>query len=149
MTQIGQLADEVKISQAITLTAGAAGTSTIAGSIIDMAGYDGVLVVVQFGAITAGAVTSIKMQQDTVVAFTAAADLLGTGQTIADTADDTVFYIDLKRPLEQFVRLFVSRATQSAVVSAVYYQYRGRTKPAVQPAGVTGEKWISPIEGTA
>lgn len=146
---LGQLIDEVKVTQAVTIAAGAAGTTTIGGAIIDMAGYDGVLVVVQFGAITAGAVTSIKMQQDTVVGFGGAADLAGTNQTIADTDDDKLFYIDLKRPLEQFVRLFVSRATQTATLSAVYYQYKGRSKPAVQPAGVAGEKWISPAEGTA
>lgn len=146
---IANLIDEIKITQAITVTAGAAGLTLINGAALDMAGFDGVLVAVQFGAIAATAVTSIKMQQDTVVGMGAAADLAGTGQTIADTDDDKLFYIDLRRPLEQFVRLVVSRATANATVAATYYQYRARTKPTVQPAGVAGEKWLSPAEGAA
>jgi len=145
---IANLIDEVKFSQAITLTAGASASTAINGTVLDMAGFDGVLVSVQFGAITAGAVTSIKMQQDSAVGMGAAADLAGTGQTIPDTADDTMFCIDLRRPLEQFVRLVVSRATQAAAVAATYQQYRARNKPALQPAGVTVEKWVSPAEGT-
>ena len=143
------LIDDTKLSTAVTPTAGAAGAANINGTILDMAGWDGVLVIVHFGTITAGAATSIKMQQDTVVGFGGAADLAGTGQTILDTDDDKVFYIDLRRPLEQFVRLVVLRATQNSVVTAVYLQYRSRNKPSVQLAAVAGEKWLSPAEGAA
>lgn len=149
MPQTGLLTDDVKFSQAVTLTAGAAGATGINGSVIDMAGWDGVVMLVQFGTITAGAVTSIKAQQDTVVGMGTAADLLGTGQTVVDTADDTVFGIDIRRPSKRFLRLVVSRATQNAVVGATYIQYRGRNRPAVQPAGVTFETFVSPAEGTA
>lgn len=146
---IGLLSDEVKIVQCVTLTAGAAGSSNINGSIIDTTGFYGCLFIVQFGTITAGAATSIKVQQDTVVGFGGAADLQGTAQTVIDTADDTIFYVDLKRPLEQFVRLVVLRATQNAVVGATAILYGARNRPVTQPAGVAGEKWVGPIEGTA
>lgn len=149
MPQMGLLTDDCKITQAITVTAGAAAATAVNGAILDMAGWDGVLMVVQFGAIVAGAATSIKAQQDTVVGFGTAADLLGSGQTVVDTADDTAFVIDIRRPTKRFVRLVVSRATQNATLSAVYIQYRGRNRPAVQPAGVTVEAFVSPAEGTA
>ena len=84
----------MKISTAITPTAGAAGTTDINGTELDMAGWEGVLVIVRFGSITTGAVTSIKMQQDTATGMAAAADLEGTGQTIADSDDDKTFYTE-------------------------------------------------------
>jgi hypothetical protein len=143
------LSDDVKVVQAITITAGAAGLTAINGTVIDTAGYDGVLFVVQFGAIVALAVTSIKAQQDVVVGMGAAADLAGTNQVVADTDDDKIFYIDIKRPLEQFVRLVVSRATANATLAAMAYLYRSRSRPVAHGTGVAGEKFASPIEGTA
>lgn len=143
------ISDEVKVVQAITITAGAAAATAINGTAIDTAGFDGVLFVVQFGAIVATAVTSIKAQQDTVVGMGAAADLAGSNQTVADTDDDKVFYIDIKRPLEQFVRCVVSRATANATCSAVAYLYRSRSRPVTHGTGVAGEKFASPLEGVA
>lgn len=150
MLGAGYLTDHCKVSIAITNTAGAAGTADVNGAILNMAGWDGVLMIVQFGAIVAGAVTSIKAQQDTVVGFGGAADILGSAQTVADTDDDKCFMIDLKRPTEQFVRVVVDRGTQNATCSAVYVQYRGRgPKPVSQGSNVAFEAFHAPAEGTA
>jgi len=143
-----QLSELAKIVPAITITAGAAGTSTpLNGATLDMAGYAGVMIVVTFGAIVSGAVTSFKVQQDTDSAFGTPVDLLGSGQTIADTADDTIFVSDLFKPTKRYVRVVVARATQNATLCAAYYVYGGRTRPAVQT--VTIERFVSPAEGTA
>lgn len=146
-----ELLADVLITQAITATNGAAGTSAINGAIIDMSGYEGVLVIVNTGAITSGAVTSIKMQQDTASAMGGAADLLGTSQTIADTDDEDTFVIDLFKPQERYVRLVVSRATQNAVISAAtYIRYGARTKPVTSAsATINVESHIGVAEGTA
>lgn len=144
------LSKNCKISSAVTPAAGVAGTSAISGTILDMSGYNGVLVVVRMGAITGSAVTSIKMQQDSAAAMGGAADLLGTSQTIADDDDNEIFYIDLYKPEERYVRLYVSRADQNAVVaSAEYIQYEPIAAPVTQPTGTSGELHVSPIEGTA
>jgi len=144
------LIEGVKVSQAITVTAGAAGTSTINGATLDMAGYDGVLMVVTFGAIVATGVQSIKAQQGQQSNLSDAADLLGTGQTVADSDDEKTFYIDLFRPRERYVRVVVPRATANATVaSAEYIQYRARSKPTTQGTNVAGETHKSPAEGTA
>lgn len=146
-----QLSKNCRISQCITTTAGAAGTSAINGSAIDMAGWEGVLFIFTFGAIVSGAVTSIKVQQDTVSGMGTAADLAGSGQTIADTDDDKTFYIDIKSPRERFVRPVVSRATQNATVGSITaIQYGARTAPtAAHGSNVAGEAWVGPAEGTA
>lgn len=145
----GNLLDDVKVSSAVTPTAGASGSSNINGTVLDMSGYRGVVALVHFGAITAGAATSLKMQQDTVVGFGGGADLAGSGITVIDTADDTIYAIDLANPLEQFVRLVILRATQASTVCALYLQYRGRSRPAIAAAVLTAtKKLISPAEGT-
>lgn len=141
---------DLKISSAITPTEGVAAQTAIKGAILDMAGYEGVLMKVRFGAITAGAATSIKAQQSELGTDGDMADLKGTSQTVADDDDGEIFYIDLFRPLDRYVRLYVSRGTQDAVVvSAEYIQYGARQVPVTQGSGVSGEFHVSPIEGTA
>src|SRR6185369_13100905 len=144
-----QLSELAKIVPAITITAGAAGTSTpLNGATLDMLGYTGVMIVVVFGAIVSGAVTSFKVQQDTDSAFGTPVDLLGSNQTIVDTADDTVFISDIYKPTKRYVRVVVSRGTQNATVgSAGYFVYGGRSRPATQTATI--ERFVSPAEGTA
>lgn len=144
------LSEDIKISTAITPTAGAANTTAITGTTLDMAGWDGVLILVRMGTITSGAVTSIKAMQGTTTSPTT--DLEGTSQTIADTATDKHFYIDLFRPSKRYVALYVSRGTQNAVVaSASYIQYRSNSPlpNSTHGTGVTGEAFVTPAEGTA
>lgn len=144
------LSKQIKITQAITPTDGAAGTADINGTILDMQGFEGVLVEVVFGTITSGAVTSIKMQQDTASGMGTAADLTGTAQTVADDDDEQIFYIDLYKPVERYVRVVVDRGTQNAVVaSATYFQYGAHDQPVSHGATVSGETHVSPAEGTA
>ena len=145
-----QLSNEVAITQVITPTAGAAGTTDIEGSEIDMANFEGVMFLITFGAITGSAVTSVKAQQDTATGMASAADLEGTSQAVADTDDGDTFVIDVFRPLERFVRCYVDRATQNAVVAnALAIQYGGRVKPTTNGSTVNKELHVSPAEGTA
>lgn len=143
------LSKDNKISSAVTITAGAAGATSINGSILDMEGFEGVLVKVQTGAIVAGAVTTIKMQQDSASDMSGAQDLAGTEQVIADNDDDKTFYIDLYKPAKRFVRLVIPRATQNATVAATYEQYGARKRPVTHGTSVAGETHVSPAEGTA
>jgi len=144
------LSKDAKISIAITPTSGAAGTSDIEGVTLDMAGFESVLMLVTFGAITSGAATSIKAQQGSTSHMSDAADLAGTAQTIADTDDDKTFYIDLVKPTERYVRLYVDRGTQNAVVSsALYIQYNPKKAPASHGANVSGEIHAGLAEDTA
>ena len=146
---VQELGKESFIDSAITPTNGAAGTSNINGSEVDMQGYENLLIVVHTGAIVSGAAFSIKAQQDIVTGMATAADLLGTSITILDTEDDQVRYIDIVKPLERFVRLVALRATQNITLAAIYIKYNGRKRPSVHGTNVSGETHISPIEGTA
>lgn len=146
------LGKNVKISTAITPTAGAAGTTDINGTTLDMQGFEGVLMLVRFGAITASAVTNVHAEQGAESDLSDAADLTGTGITVADDDDGQIFVIDLYRPRERYVRVVVDRGTANAVVaSAEYIQYGNRKGPITQNVAdaVTYELHVSPAEGTA
>ena len=134
------------------LNAVAAGTTDQNGSTIDMQGWDGVVFLVAFGTITAGAVTSIKAQQGAASDLSDAADLEGTGVPVADTDDNKVAALDIVRPRERYVRVVVDRGTQNAVIDgAIAIQYRGRKAPTTHDTStvVTPETHASPAEGTA
>ena len=141
------LIENVKITSALDY---ASGTADRNGATLDMAGYDGVLVVCKLAAIAASAVTQIKMQQGAASDLSDAADLAGTGVTIAADDDDEVKYIDLYQPRERYVRCVMDKDGSNACAeSVVYVQYRSKTGPITQPTGVEGEQHASPAEGTA
>jgi hypothetical protein len=149
-TRMAYLSDRVKIEIASNTTAGAAGTADITTAAVDTAGYEGVLFIVPLGTIVSGAVTSIKVQQcDTTGG--SYADLTGSAQTIADTDDDKLLYVDVYRPQEQFLKLIVDRGTQNTTVGGVVaIKYGKRTLgTASHGTGVSGEQWTGPAEGTA
>lgn len=122
------------------------------GAEFDMQGFEGVLMVVKFGDIAAGAATSIKAQQDTATGMASAADLEDTKITVAADDDNQIFIIDLYRPRERFVRVYVDKdAANNTEEMAFYIGYGAREMPVVQTLAdeVTYELHVSPAEGTA
>lgn len=143
------LGKNVKIQVALEYTDG---TADREGDEFDMQGWDGVLMIVTFAAIHDSATLSIKAQQDTVTGMGTAADLYGTEQTVSGTSDDQIFIIDLYKPLERYVRLYVDKDTSNTVAeSAIYIGYSGRVSPFDNDADAATnyELHVSPIEGTA
>lgn len=123
------------------------------GAGLDMAGFDGVLMIVKMADIAAGAVTSIKAQQSDDNGVTDAySDLEDTGIAIADNDDDQVFIIDLVQPRKRWVRLLVDKDAANATNEcALYVQYAARNHPVTQTVAdeVTYERHVSPDEGVA
>jgi hypothetical protein len=145
-----QFSKNNKVLSAITPTAGAAGTTDIEGTVIDTQGFQGVAFLVRMGAMTTGAVTSIKAQQGAASDGSDAADLAGTAQAVAVADAGEVFIVDILRPTERYVRLYVDRDTANAVVaSAEAILYGPSDAPVTQPTGVNAEAFVSPAEGTA
>ena len=143
------LSNEIKITKLANATA--AGTTAVNSTGIDMAGYDGILFLVNAGAITASGVQSINAAESTAVGGTYA-DLVGTKVAIADDDDDELFWIDVSRPKLQFIRLEIARATQNSAFGPIYaFQYRATNKPVsnVVAGSISGELHLSPAAGTA
>jgi len=134
------------------MNAVAAGTTDQNSSILDMQGCEGVIFLISFGTITAGAVTSVKAQQDTAVGGETMADLEGTSITVADDDDNQVVVLDIYRPQERYVRCVVDRDTQNAVIDGIIaLQYGVDHAPTTNDATtvVSREIHASPDEGTA
>jgi hypothetical protein len=139
---------DIRVIQATTVTAGAAGTSAVNGATVDLSGVEELLIIVPFGAIVSGAVTSIKFQEGDTTSPTT--DVAGTNITVADTEDDTTKVLRIIKPNKRYGRVVVSRATQNATVGAITYICTGlRTLEATDGATVSGETHISPVAGTA
>lgn len=145
------ISQDVKCTRVINATV--AGTTTINGSSVDMAGYDSVTFVLALGAITATSVTSLKAQQSSDDGSTDTwADLEGTAITFADDDDNQIAILEIRKPQERYIRPVVVRATANAVIdSCVAMQNNATSEPVTQDATtVTGaELHLAPAEGTA
>jgi len=139
---------DMRVVQATTVTAGAAGSTAINGATVDLSGVEEIAIIVPFGTIAAGAVTSIKWQEGSTTSPTT--DVAGTNITVADTEDDTTKILRIIKPRSRYGRVVVSRATQNATVGAILYVLTGlRTLPATDGSTVVGELHVSPATGTA
>ena len=131
------------------LDAVAAGTSDQNSSSVDMKSYDAVTFCVGFGAITASAVTSIKLQgSDDDSAWS---DLAGTAISVADSDDDKIVLAEINCPQQRYLRVVVDRGTQNAVIDfAVALQSKANAAPVTQSSTVLGSEFHqAPAAGTA
>lgn len=129
----------------------AAGSTDVNGDVVDTSDCEGVVFITGFGAITAGAVTSCKVQQDTASNMSGAQDLAGTSQAVLDTDDNKIVIQDVFRPVKRYLRSVTKRATQNAVVDfQLAIKYGVKTQPISNDATVSSrEVHVSPAEGTA
>lgn len=150
----GFLSDEVKISILSHVTAGAAATSAITSSALDMQGFDAAMFYVPIGTIVTNGVQSVKLQQSSDDgAADDYSDIVGTNMTIADDDDNEAVVIDIQRPQKRYLKLVISRATQNSTFGGIHaIQYKRGVNPQTGPShgtGVTLEQHAAPAEGTA
>lgn len=109
----------------------AAGTTAVNSSSIDMAGFTAATFIVSFGAITATAVTSVKIQvSDDDAAWS---DLTGSSVSVADDDDNQVVMIESSKVRSQYLRCVVSRGTANSVVDGIVaLQYGAAIRPVAQ-----------------
>lgn len=136
------------------MNAVAAGTTTQNGSSVDMTNAESVTFVAALGAITAGALTSLKAQQSSddgsADDFT---DLAGTAVVIADDQDNKIAILTIVRPQKRYVRPVIVRGTQNAVIDSVL-SIKGSLKrePSTHDSSsvmANSKVVVSPAEGTA
>jgi hypothetical protein len=131
----------------------AAGSSNVTdASVIDTSGYEGVRFIFSFGTITANAVTSVgACSLDTSSPTVTTDDILGSGITVADTADDSIFILDIHKPVKRYVRPWVKRATANAVVNSIIAELYGPSKmPVTKDTTCTSQTLLAgPANGTA
>lgn len=125
----------------------AAGTSDVTdASIVDTAGYEGVMFIAVFG--TSAVDNGIKsVKQDTDSALGAAQDLEGS-KVLLD-ATSKVAVCDVYRPRERYLRPIAVRGTSTTLDSLIAILYGPIKQPVTQGTTTTAEKFVSPAEGTA
>lgn len=133
----------LKVVTALDYTSGTADRN---GETLDMAGYDGVLAIVKFAAIAAGAATAVLMQYGDASNLSDAADVSGLTISVADDDDNQVFVLDLKNPTKRYVRVKIDKdAANATAESAVYIQYNARNMPVTNT--VTDEVTVDRVTG--
>ena len=131
------------------LDAVAAGTSDQNSSSVDMKSFDACTFAIGFGAITASAVTSIKIQgSDDDSTWS---DLAGTAISVADSDDDKIVLAEINCPQQRYLRVVVDRGTQNAVIDfGVALQSKANAAPVTQSSSVLGSEFHqAPAAGTA
>jgi len=122
-----------------------AATSAVNSDEVNMDGWDGVLFLTSFG--TAAADNTINAAQSSVSGGTFL-DLADT-EVSSGTSDEDV-WLDIYKPLDQFVRLEATRGTSSTLESvwAIQYMSRKAIVDNTTSGTITGELHVSPSEGT-
>ncbi len=135
------------------MNAVAAGTTDQNSSSVNMAGFEEVTFIAAFGVITGSAVTSIRVQTSSDDGSSDSwTDILGSDITVADDDDNQIVAVTIRKPLEQYLRCTVKRATQNAVIDGVIAIQSGAGTRATthDSSSVVGtEIHVSPAEGTA
>lgn len=125
----------------------AAGTSDVTSSIVDTAGYRGVVFCTSLS--TANSTNSFKVQQNTANQTTGMADLAGTQVTSGSSDEDLI--IEIHQPQERYLQVVVSRGASTTCESVWAILYGGDGQLSANSVSGTqiAELSVSPAEGTA
>lgn len=140
----------VKVTRCLATTP--PGTTDVNGTVIDMAGFDGVLFVLFAGALSPGQVVLLKAQQGNQPDGSDAADLAGSAVgPFADGDSNKGLLLDVAKPTKRYLRAVVDRSTANAGLdAAIAIQYGPSSKPTTHDASIVAQKVVaSPLEGTA
>lgn len=120
--------------------AAAAGITEVDTSILDMAGFEGVMFVCLLNTVTAGSVVTVTAQQNTANQTGGMAPIANASASVTDVggaSSNQAIVLDVFRPLQEFVRAAVTRTTANAALDGVIaIQYAAHRKPTVQDASV-------------
>jgi hypothetical protein len=130
------LTDNVKITKLADHSA--ANTTDITSAELDMAGFEGVVLVTSFGTAAANNLVTVH-GSDTAAGEAATTTTCGSG-----TSDEDVI-VDLIRPSFRYLKLVASRGTSSTLESIWAIQYGARAKN--QTSDVSGTSNVTQATG--
>jgi len=121
----------------------AAGATTVDSNIINTVGFSNHRFVFSIGAITAGAVLRLRLQQGNAANLSDAEDLdLDVDWT--DTDDNRLGLIECVLPSKRYLRARVERATQNTVLDGIVCeQYNARNLPTTDDATTVKHRTVS------
>lgn len=145
------LLKNVKVDQILGYYA--AGTTKRTSDIIDMAGYDGVLFVAEFGTLIEAGTIDVYPEQNTANTTVGMAELAGTSAYTVTAAaaalTKSCILVDVYRPQERYLQCNITPASQNAVIcgiTAIRYAGVFRPEPHTTPTPLKATQLISPAE---
>ncbi len=143
------LLSTVKVDQILGYFA--AGTTKRTSSIIDMAGYDGVLFVAHFSTIIAAGTIDVFVEQNTANSTSGMARLATTTAWTVTTPNaaltQSAICVDVYRPRERYLQCNITPAAQNAVITGITaIRYRGHVQPDANADLLTSFILASPAE---
>lgn len=126
--------------------AAAAAQTDVVGSILDMAGFTGVMFIAFTGDVTDTSALALKAEQNNLNQAGGMAELVGSAAFTAGAtnADNKVLVLDVYAPRERYIRPVLERGVANAVVDGIVaIQYIARTSPTQQDASVIAAALIS------
>lgn len=116
----------------------AAGTTLVNSSIVDCAGYDGVMFQINLGVVTSGSVLTAQVQDSADNAVTNMANV-GSNASVTDAGSSSngAICVSVLNMQKRYAQVGLTRGTQNAAVNGICaYLFRSRAKPVTQPATV-------------
>ena len=106
-------------------------------SILDMAGYDGVIFMTTITDSVSGGIATLTVQESAANSDTAMAAIAGAAATVTSAANDDLnsrlLIVDCYRPVERYVQGTLTSATQNiAFGETIAIRYNGRKCPVSQ-----------------
>lgn len=128
-------------------TAQGSASADFNGNVLDMQGYDGVMLIGCIG--TGNAANGLKAQGGAQSDGSDAVDL--EGSLVESDANATTMVLDVFRPRERYVRPVIVRGANTTIDSVVAVLYNGRTCPVDNSEAdeQNAKLVVSPAEGVA
>lgn len=133
------LLNNCKITRVMNDGNGAASANPTKGTILDMAGFQGVMFVAMMGDVVSGAVVALRAAGSDINDTAEMALLAGSagGTAGASDFDDKLVVLDVVEPGYRYIEPQLFHTTQNAPFDGVMaIQYRADQKPTVQGATV-------------
>lgn len=125
------LLKNAKIDHVLALIASSASTDS-SSSAIDMAGYEGVLLVTPVTTATTGSVVTLN-GQGCATSGGSYATLTGATATLTSPANGTLLVVDIKHPTTRYIKANITSATQAATFGVTMaIRYGAKKAPVVQ-----------------
>lgn len=131
--------------------AAAAAQTDVDTTVLDMAGWDGVIFVAALGDVTNTSALELQVFGNTASSTSSPTPVELTANDVtytagASDADNKLMVVDVIRPNYRYVFGRVLRGTANAVVDGVFaIQYRGRSLPVTQGSTVLGSALVGPL----
>lgn len=129
------------INPVVVSPAAGAATGTITSSVLDMAGYEGVVYLALTGDATSGTVLTLTAKRNTANSTSSPTPTSGPVATYtslsASDADSKLLVVDEFRPQERYSFCTLVIGTQNCVVGGIIaLQYKAGKRPTAQDASV-------------